>query len=86
MLDRPVVNGVYQLASYPDCSTPYSGADAHETLVYVVGFGTEHERLFRRSQKAEYVAYYNSFNGKISLWHDYADRFCATAMRELLAS
>lgn len=85
-LDRPLVNGIYPLASYPDCSGAYNGQDANETLVYVVGYGTEHERLFRRTQRAEYVAYYNSFNGDSSIWYDYADRFCADAMRDLLGS
>lgn len=85
-LDRPLVNGVYPLASYPDCTGPYNGPDAHETLVYVVGYQTEHERLFKRTQRSEYVSYYNSFNGQVSLWHDYADRFCAQAMLDLLGS
>ena len=87
-LDRPLINGMYQLATYPDCSAPYSGEDADTTLVYVLGFGTEHERLFKRTQKSEYVAYYNSFSksGGISLWYDFANRFCDQAMRDLLAS
>lgn len=85
-LDRPLVNGIYPLASYPDCAGAYSGPDAHETLVYVVNYQTDTERLFKRSQRSEYVAYYNSFNGDGSIWFDYADRFCADAMRDLLGS
>ena len=85
-LDRPQVNGIYQLASYPGCTTPYVDDDAHTTIVYVVGFGTEHERLFRSANKSAMITYYNSFNGGVSLWHDYADRFCAEAMRDLLHS
>lgn len=83
-LSRPQVNGIYQLASYPGCVAPYTGEGAHETLVYVLGFGTELERLFKRTQRSEYIAYYNSHPG-IALWHDYADRFCSQAMTDLLS-
>lgn len=83
-MDRPQVNGIYQLASYPGCTAPYTGEGAHETLVYVLGFGTDLEHLFRREQRSLYIAYRNAHPG-ISLWHDYADRFCHQAMVELLS-
>jgi hypothetical protein len=77
-----MTNGVYDLASYPGCSTPYNGTHKDST-VHVVGFGTEHERLFRPSQRAEMVVYYNSFAGKVDLFHGWASSFCEQAVRDL---
>lgn len=83
--DRPLVNGVYQLSSYPDCAAPYQGQNS-ETWVYVVGLGTPDERMFKRSDKAVMVDYYNSFNGTVDLFHDFAERFCSDAIVDLLGS
>lgn len=80
-----MVNGVYVLAAYPDCTTPYTG-EASDDWVYCIGQGTEHERLFRRGQKAEMVTYYNSFKPKLALFHDFAGRFCQQAIHDLLSS
>lgn len=83
--ERHTVDGVYQLGTYPDCTTPYTG-EYRTQEVYVIGFRTEHERIFRRSAKAAAVAYYNSFNPPIPLWHDAAGNFCSQAMLDLLDS
>lgn len=83
--ERPMTNGTYDLANYPDCHDPYQG-DRSEDWVYVVGIGTEHERMFRSAQKNAMVSYYNSFNPPIDLFFDYAERFCTQAIEDLLAS
>lgn len=79
------VNGVYQLATYPDCSDPYIGTERKE-WVYVVGYRTEHERLFKRSDKGAMVTYFNSFKGEVEMFHDLSAEFCQQAMMELLGS
>lgn len=78
-------DGIYLLGTYPDCTDPYVG-DHIDQQVYVVGFRTEHERLYSRARKGEMVTYYNSFDPPIPLWHDYAARFCNAAMTDLLGS
>jgi hypothetical protein len=80
--DRDQIGGVYQLFHYPGCVTPYTGEHADQAI-YVIGFGTELERIFRRSQKGAMTAYYNSFKPPIPLWHDFAGHFCHDAMRDL---
>ena len=79
-------DGIYKLSTYPDCTEPYTG-DHYDEKIYVVGFRTEHERLFRRSQKSAMMAYMNATPAvRGQLWHDFAARFCQQAMLELLSS
>ncbi|MBT8241665.1 MAG: hypothetical protein KJN63_10600 [Acidimicrobiia bacterium] len=49
-------NGVYELAAYPDCFRPYSGKRRAESL-FVVGLGTDKERLFARRDNKAAIAY-----------------------------
>jgi hypothetical protein len=82
--DRLQVNGIYQLGSYPGCADAYNG-EHREVKVYVIGFRTPDERLFKRADKAAAVTYYNSFGGTLALWHDFAGNFCNQAMLDLFA-
>jgi hypothetical protein len=50
-------NGVYELVAYPGVFIPYQGPNRARSI-YVVGYGTEHERLFRHTeQRNEAIAY-----------------------------
>lgn len=52
----PTRDGGYRLASYPDCTTLHLGAYQGNSI-YVVGRGTEFERLFRRHDLASATEY-----------------------------
>lgn len=53
-------NSTGQLYNYPDCTELYpSYGPSAGTGVYIVGRGTEAERLFKRSELAEASAYAN---------------------------
>lgn len=57
--------GVIDLTAYRDCEdidcrSPYTGEHSRD-LVYLVGFGTEHERLFLKSTDA--IAWANHLGG-----------------------
>ena len=46
----PGDDGVVMLQSDPECSTPYDGIYRQAT-VFVVGYGTKRERLFKRGDR-----------------------------------
>jgi hypothetical protein len=46
----PGDDGVVTLQSSPECSTPYNGIFRQAT-VFVVGYATEHETLFKRGDR-----------------------------------
>lgn len=46
----PNSKGLYDLATHPGCEEPYHGAFP-TAQIYVVGFGTEAERLYVRGQR-----------------------------------
>lgn len=54
-------DGMYILASAPDCTTPYSGAYINST-VFVVGFGTENETLYSRADRSDAIAHARESN------------------------
>ena len=71
---------MYELASHPGCSTPYSGKHRAET-VFVIGIGEEGERLFRIKDRKDAVAYAKST--KLLLLRLHATQLCRDALVEL---
>jgi len=53
---RPDDTGVIALQSMPECTDPYSGP-FRRTTVFVVGYGTEREQLFKRSDRNQAIAF-----------------------------
>lgn len=79
---RPDETGTIMLASMPDCTAPYQGAFRKST-VFVVGYGTEHEQLFKRSDRAAAIAAARAT--KSSLDQVIAGTLCAEAVDALFA-
>jgi hypothetical protein len=52
---HPDDSGVISLQAYPDGTEPYSGP-FRKTTIFVVGYGTEHEQLFRRADRNAAIA------------------------------
>lgn len=52
---RPDDAGLVALAASPDCTKPYDGRFRQAT-VYLVGWGTEHEAMFRRAERKQAIA------------------------------
>lgn len=85
---RFTAQGVIELASINgctelDCLAPYAGKHRND-LVYLVGWGTEHERLFRKGKEA--AAWANHLGGgSAQLRNDrvMASELPARAVREL---
>jgi hypothetical protein len=74
---------LYQLASHPDCTTPYTGA-FRSASIYVVGLGTDQERLFVRAEAQDAVAYARATGQPIA--HLPAAQFCQDAMVAFLGA
>lgn len=49
-LTFPNSKGLYELATYPGCDEPYHGTFP-TAYIYVVGFGTEGEKLYTRGDR-----------------------------------
>lgn len=47
---QPGTDGIYALREAPDCTEAYSGAFRAAT-VFIVGYGTEHETVYRRGER-----------------------------------
>lgn len=74
---------LYELASYPECDRPYRGAFQGATI-YIVGYGTEEETLFRRADRG--TAARLAREKRTSLTHVPAIELCEEAMLELLGA
>lgn len=75
-------NGVVQLASYPDCTQPYSGRQ-RSSSVFVVGLPSpspDDERIFLRSDSKAAIAY--ARETRLRLHHLAASQLCHDAMVE----
>lgn len=53
---RPGTNGTYALHQAPGCTTPYDGDYRHDS-VFVIGIGTDKERIFTRRQRTQALEY-----------------------------
>lgn len=52
---RPDETGTIMLQSAPECVEPYSGP-FRKTTVFIVGYGTEYEQVFKRSDRTAAIA------------------------------
>lgn len=71
---EPDNTGLITLASYPESTKKHSGEYRAKT-VYLVGYDTEHERLFRHDDAKAAVAYKNGIDRNLPF-----DRFVAGNM------
>jgi hypothetical protein len=77
-------NGVIPLNGYDD-STGYTDTGRNQT-VYLVGWGTEHEKIFAGTDAKRAVAYRNKTNTDLVITPVQAQELPADAVAELLAS
>jgi hypothetical protein len=75
-------NGIIPLLAYPDCTQPHSGVFRSER-VYIVGWGTEHERLFRSTQAAQAITYRNGTDKNLRISRADCDKLCDQAVTDL---
>ena len=73
-------NGIYPLASHPECTRPYNGKSRTQS-VYVVGLNTERERVFKRKDNKDAIRYAKETDE--ILHHLAADTLCHEAMEAL---
>ena len=80
----PQVNGsgTITLASYPDGGPPHAGKHRNQ-VVYIVGWKTEHERLFPHSEAKAAVIYRNSIDPKMQLAPVQGNQLCEQAVVDL---
>lgn len=76
-------NGMTLLASAPDCSEPYDGVFRQAT-VFVVGYGTEREKLFKRGDRTAALSLAKA--EKLTFDQLPARSLCHETMLELLGS
>lgn len=81
---QPDGTGVIQLTSYPDGGLPYSGPSAGQAL-YLVGWRSEHERLFLGTDGKAAVAYRNSIDKTLPIDRVTAQQLPTGAVQALLA-
>lgn len=79
-LPSPGPNGVYELQGFEGDFQPYSGPRRAES-VYVVGLGDDGERLFRRDQNRDAIAY--AKQSKLRLVQLHVTQICYRAAAEL---
>jgi hypothetical protein len=76
-------NGMTVLASWLDCTEPYNGTSQRED-VFIVGLGTDVERIFTIDQGPDAVAYTKQTRTKLT--RVTAHTLCHGAMVELFGS
>lgn len=76
-------NGMYQLGAWLECSEPYSG-DYQREDVFVIGMGTEAERVFKRTDNEAAVKW--AKESRTRLTRVTAHTLCHEAMVELFGS
>lgn len=82
MGSSPDLRGMYALRGYPGCAESYRGR-LEGTSVYVVGRGSEHEKLFRRDQLHE--ASDHSKATRLIIENLPSAMFCKQAVEDLYA-
>ena len=76
-------NGMVALVAWPDCTTPYTGA-FQRSSIYIVAYGTDTERLYRRADRTAAIADARATDSTISQVP--ASSLCHDAVVELLGS
>lgn len=81
-LPRVGGDGVVPLASYPDCTQPHAGKHRNQ-VIYIVGWKTEHERLFPHSEAKAAIIYRNSIDRTLQLAPVQGNQLCNRAVIDL---
>lgn len=76
-------NGVYELGTAPGCFTPYEGDYRHDS-VFVIGLGTEGERIFGRRKRNEALEY--ARDNKLKIFPLPAHNLCSDVMLAFFGS
>lgn len=74
---------LYETSTLPNCDTAYYGAYTTSSI-YVVGLKTEGERIFKRAEVTDAVAYAKA--SKLMIAHLPARQFCHEAMVQFLGA
>lgn len=80
----PEGNGIIPLATHPDAQDAHVGELRNQTL-YLVGWKTEHERLFLASDAKKAIAYRNETDKTLALDTVSGGQITSAAIDELLA-
>lgn len=79
------VDGMVQLAAYPDCHEPYNDLDHRAETLYVAGWGTENEKVFIASRARRGSGYSKSFNPELLMVPVLAVQLCRQAVLDAYA-
>lgn len=79
---KPNGHGVVELQAHPDCTRPHRG-EYRARVVYIVAYGTEHEKLFRHDDAKAAVAYRASIGRKTHLDQFPGEQICHQAVMDL---
>ena len=82
-LPRVGGDGTVALASYPDCTGGPHAGEHRNQVIYIVGLGTEHERLFPHSEAKAAVIYRNSIDATLQLAPVQGNQLCNQAVLDL---
>ena len=77
---RPDETGTIMLLSAPDCVEPYAGP-FRKTTVFVVGYGTKVEQLFKRADRTAAIAAARDSNATLD--QVVAGQLCSDAVEAL---
>ena len=77
---RPDETGTIMLQAMPECTEPYSGAFRKST-VFVVGYGTKNEQVFKRADRNAAIAAARA--SKATLDQVIAGQLCSDAVEAL---
>lgn len=77
---RPDETGTIMLQSAPECVEPYSGP-FRKTTVFVVGYGTESEQLFKRADRTAAIT--AARDSKLTFDQVVAGQLCSDAVEAL---
>lgn len=79
---QPEGNGVVALQAYPGCNQPHAG-DYRARNVYIVGWKTVHEKIFRDDRAIDAVTYRNGIDPNLALDGVQATVICDQAVLDL---
>lgn len=78
----PGINGIIELLNWEDCTRPYTGPRRHEDI-YVVGRGTDFERLFDTHSWRQVQEYSNTQEPRLKYFRASATQLCVGAVEDL---
>ena len=77
---RPDETGTIMLQSEPECIDAYAGP-FRKTTVFIVGYGTEHEQVFKRADRTAAIA--AARENKATLDQVIAGQLCSSTVEAL---